>query len=118
MQRYILHQTLAVAFTKPFSVGLWHWTLQGIASYEVMRKWIDRLFALYAQFPAPGFSRISQSQLLRADRQAFIRMSELFTGSLKAPIAAGKPLDPYIEKLESDMTVTYFRLPVPTGHAR
>ena len=39
-------------------------------------------------------------------------MSELFTGSLKAPIAAGKPLDPYIEKLESDMTVTYFMLPV------
>ena len=91
--------------------------LTGIASYEVMRKWIDRLFALYAQSPAPGFSKISQSQLLRADRQAFIRMSELFTGSLKAPIAAGKPLDPYIEKLESDMTVTYFMLPVPTSHA-
>ena len=82
-----------------------------------MRKWIDRLFALYAQSRAPGFSKISQSQLLRADRQAFIRMSELFTGSLKAPIAAGKPLHPYIEKLESDMTVTYFMLPVPTSHA-
>ena len=82
-----------------------------------MRKWIDRLFALYAQSRAPGFSKISQSQSLRADRQAFIRMSELFTGSLKAPIAGGKPLDPYIEKLESDMTVTYFMLPVPTSHA-
>ena len=41
-------------------------------------------------------------------------MSELFTGSLKAPIAAGKPLDPYIEKLESDVSVTYFLLPVPS----
>ena len=91
--------------------------LTGLASYEVMRKWIDRLFALYAQSPAPGFAKISQSQLLRADRQAFVRMSELFTGSLRAPIAAGKPLDPYIEKLESDMTVTYFMLPMPTSHA-
>ena len=91
--------------------------LTGLASYEVMRKWIDRLFALYAQSPAPGFTKISQSQLLRADRQAFVRMSELFTGSLRAPIAAGKPLDPYIEKLESDMTVTYFMLPMPTSHA-
>ena len=90
--------------------------LTGLASFDVMRKWMDRLFALYSQSPAPGFSKISQAQLLRADRQAFIRMSELFTGSLKAPTLAGKPLDPYIEKLESDMTVTYFMLPVPTGH--
>ena len=90
--------------------------LTGIASYEVMRKWIDRLFALYSQSPAPGFQKISQEQFLRADRQAFIRISELFTGSLKAPVTAGKPLDPYIERLESDMTVTYFMLPVPTSH--
>ena len=44
-------------------------------------------------------------------------MSELFTGSLKAPTLAGKPLDPYIEKLGSDMTVTYFMLPVPSSHS-
>ena len=91
--------------------------LTGLASFDVMRKWMDRLFALYSQSPAPGFLKISQSQLLRADRQAFIRMSELFTGSLKAPTLAGKPLDPYIEKLESDMTVTYFMLPVPSSHS-
>ena len=92
--------------------------LTGIASYEVMRKWIDRFFFhCMHNLLHQVFSKISQSQLLRADRQAFIRMSELFTGSLKAPIAAGKPLDPYIEKLESDMTVTYFMLPVPTSHA-
>ena len=90
--------------------------LTGIATYEVMRKWIDRLFALYSQSPAPGFAKISQAQLLRADRQAFVRMSELFTGSLKTPVAAGKPLDPYIERLEGDMTVTYFMLPAPASH--
>ena len=31
--------------------------LTGLASYEVMRKWIDRMFALYAEAPAPGFSK-------------------------------------------------------------
>lgn len=90
--------------------------LTGVASYEVMRKWIDRLFTLYSQSPAPGFAKISQAQLLRADRQAFVRMSELFTGSLKTPVAAGKPLDPYIERLEGDMTVTYFMLPTPASY--
>ena len=54
---------------------------------------------------------------MRADRQAFIRLSELFTGSLKAAVVAGKFLDPHVEKLESDMTVAYFMLPVPTSHS-
>ena len=91
--------------------------LTGLVSYEVMRKWIDRLFSLYSQPPAPGFQKVSQAQLLRADRQAFIRLSELHTGSLKSAVGAGKPLDPYVEKLEGDMTVTYFMLPVPTSHS-
>ena len=91
--------------------------LTGLVSYEVMRKWIDRLFSLYSQPPAPGFQKVSQAQLLRADRQAFIRLNELHTGSLKSAVGAGKPLDPYVEKLEGDMTVTYFMLPVPTSHS-
>ena len=90
--------------------------LTGIATYEVMRKWIDRLFAMYAQSPAPGFQKVTQAQLLRADRQAFVRMSELFTGSLKSYVGAGKPLDQYVERLESDMTVIYFMLPIPVAH--
>ena len=83
-----------------------------------MRKWVDRLFALYAQAPAPGFQKVTQAQLLRADRQAFVRISEQFTGSLKTFAGAGKPLDPLIERLESDMTVTYFMLPIPAGHSQ
>ena len=92
--------------------------LTGLASYEVMRKWVDRLFALYAQAPAPGFQKVTQAQLLRADRQAFVRISEQFTGSLKSFAGAGKPLDPLIERLESDMTVTYFMLPIPAGQGQ
>ena len=92
--------------------------LTGLASYEVMRKWVDRLFALYAQAPAPGFQKVTQAQLLRADRQAFVRISEQVTGSLKSYAGARKPLDPLIEHLESDMTVTYFMLHIPAGHGR
>ena len=40
-----------------------------------------------------------------------MRISEQFTGSLKSFAGGGKPLDPLIERLESDMTVTYFMLP-------
>ena len=86
--------------------------LTGLASYEVMKKWIDRMFAIFSQPPAPGFQKVSQAQLLRADRQAFVRLSETFNGSLKVMPMAGKPLDPLVEKLETDVSVTYFMLPV------
>ena len=55
----------------------------GLASYTVVHKWHNRLFGLLAQPPAPGFAKISQAQLLRADRQSFVRMGENANGSLK-----------------------------------
>ena len=91
--------------------------LTGLASYEVMRKWVERMFALYFQAPAPGFQRVTWAQLLRADKQAFMRLGEQFKGSLKSFAGAGKPLDPFIARMDSDMTVTYFMLPIPVSHA-
>ena len=89
--------------------------LTGLATFEVMKRWVDRMFEIYSQSPAPGFSKVSQAQLLRADRQSFIRLSEMFTGSLKATTTAGYPLDPHIEKLYTDVSVTYYMLPIPTS---
>ncbi len=40
--------------------------LVGLASYDTIMKWINRMFSLYTQPPAPGFQKVSQSQLLRA----------------------------------------------------
>ena len=70
--------------------------LTGLATYEVMKKWTDRLFNIYSQSVARGFHKVSQAQLLRADRQAFVRLGELFTGLLKQGTGPGKALDPYI----------------------
>ena len=47
------------------------------------------------------------------------------TGAYRAPApgfskghtGAGKPLDPFLERMDSDMTVTYFMLPIPVSHA-
>ena len=91
--------------------------LTGLATFEVMKRWVDRMFEIYSQSPAPGFSKVSQAQLLRADRQSFVRLSEMFTGSLKATTAAGYPLDPHIEKLYADVSVTYYMLPIPSSQS-
>ena len=79
-----------------------------------MQTWNNRLFELYAQQPAPGFAKVSQAQLLRADRHAFVRMAETFTGTLK-PSGNVRPLDDIFEKLHTDVSVTYFLLPMPSS---
>lgn len=84
--------------------------LTNLATYEVMKRWTDRMFAIFAQPAAPGFQKVSQAQLLRADRQAFIRLSETLNGSLKVMPMVGKPLDPMIQKLESDVSVRSGRI--------
>lgn len=90
--------------------------LTQLVSFDVVRKWTDRLFAMYAQVPASGFHKISQAQLLRADRQAFISLAEAFTGSLRDNTGPVKPLDNLMARLETDVTVTYHMLPVPLSN--
>ena len=85
----------------------------GLATYTVVHKWHNRLFGLLAQPPAPGFAKISQAQLLRADRQSFVRMGERANGSLKPDPAGVRPLDAIIEDLYNDVSVSYFLLPLP-----
>lgn len=86
--------------------------LVGLATFSVVQRWHDRLFELYAQSLAPGFVKVSQAQLLRADRHSFLRMSEMFKGSLKNPPANKMPLDDLFDSLHTDVSVTYFMLPV------
>ena len=89
--------------------------LIGLATYSTVNKWHNCMFALLAQTPAPGFQKVSQAQVLRADRRSFVRMGELANGSLKQTAAGVRPLDAIFEQLATDVSVTYFLLPIP-GH--
>ena len=87
--------------------------LVGLASFDIMQRWIERLFETMSQSPAPGFLRVSRAQLLRADRQAFVELARLCNGSLKAKPDGTLPLDTEIARLHSNVEVTYFLLPIP-----
>ena len=73
---------------------------------------------MYTQPPAPGFNKVSQSQLLRADRQAFLRLSELVTCGFKPNAAGTLPLDEAFDRLRNDVTVTYHMLPSPQASGK
>lgn len=89
--------------------------LVGMASYDTVMKWHNRLFAMMSQAPAPGFTKPGQAQLLRADRQAFLRLAEMVPHSMQITAAGILPLDEAYEKLHTDVTVTYHMLPLPVA---
>ena len=78
--------------------------LVGLASFDIMQKWIERLFETMSQSPAPGFLRVSRAQLLRADRQAFVELARLCNGNLKAKPDGTLPLDTEIARLHASLT--------------
>ena len=89
--------------------------LIGLATYTTVHEWHCGMFALMEQPPAPGFARVTQAHVLRADRQAFIRLGEQVNGALKPRADGTKPLDDVINTLANDVSVSYFLLPTPAG---
>lgn len=92
--------------------------LVGIATYGTVMRFVNRLFALMSQSPAPGFKGPGHAQLLRADRQAFMRLAELVPAPFHANAGGALPLDTAIDQLHHDVTVTYHMLPIPGGRAK
>ena len=85
--------------------------LVNIASYDTVMRWTNRMFTLYTQPSAPGFNKVSQAQLLRADRQSFLRLAEMVTDGFKANAAGILPLDDAFDRLHNDVRVSYHLLP-------
>ena len=87
--------------------------LVGLATYSTIMKWNSRMFNMMSQSVAPGFTAPGQTQLLRADRQSFLRLAEMVTTGFKADGIGNLPLDAAFEQLHTDVTVTYHLLPCP-----
>ncbi|CAE7654078.1 unnamed protein product [Symbiodinium sp. CCMP2592] len=86
--------------------------LVGLASYDTVQKWNERLFRIMSQDPPPEFQKVSRAQVLRADRQCFLELARTCNGNLKPDAKGVLPLDKEFEKLEYNQSVMYFLLPV------
>ena len=83
----------------------------GLIDYHVSMRWVQWMFQTLRQPPPPGFSKPNLTQILRADRQAFVRLQELSRAGIKPTPAGVRPLDALVTNLTNDHTVTFFLLP-------
>ena len=76
-----------------------------LITWHEHEKWISTLFEAFNQDSPQGFSPPSLAQLLKADREIFLRMSK-DVGSLKLDKDGNKPLDLALARLRCDPRVT------------
>eukprot|EP00435_Cladocopium_sp_Y103_P047544 s3100_g14.t1 len=82
----------------------------GVADFETF---VQCLFQMLRQPAPPGFKSPTVTQLLRADRQAFVKMQELTRDGIKPEADGTRPLDKILKELPQDHSVVYYMLPTP-----
>ena len=87
--------------------------LVGLVPYEVMNSYHAELLSHLQEEAPPGYSNTTVTQVLRADRAAFLYLAEILT-SLKRDANGNLPLEIELPKVISRPSVSFHLLPLAT----
>ena len=87
--------------------------LIGLVPYEVMNSYHAELLSHLQEEAPPGYSNTTVTQVLRADRAAFLYLAEILT-SLKRDANGNLPLEMELPKVISRPSVSFHLLPLAT----
>lgn len=90
------------------------YALAGIASFEVLEGWTQLLFDRVCQDPPAGYKRISIEQIVTADRQFWVKVSEMTRSKIHTTVDGQKAVDVAIKQLSHHPEVQFHMLPLPT----
>eukprot|EP00435_Cladocopium_sp_Y103_P070794 s702_g36.t1 len=83
-----------------------------LISFRTHEKYIDKLFRRLNTEPPPNYQATSLSQILRADREVWVHMSQNIDDIKQRPDGT-RPLDAALMEALSDYNVTFHLLPLP-----
>ena len=75
--------------------------------------WVQQLLSQMTREPPAGFSKVTASQIIRADRELFTVMAQEIHGPLKADAAGVFPMEKKLKELRHDPRITMYLLPLP-----
>ena len=90
--------------------------LVGLVPYEVMNTYHADLMGHLQDDAPPGYTNTTVTQVLRADRAAFLHLAETLT-SLKRDSSGDMPLEKELPKVLSRTTVSFHLLPLANASA-
>ena len=86
-----------------------------LLSFRVHEKYVDTLFRHLSAEPPPNYAHTSVSQLLRADREVFLYMSQ-HCKDIRPDVAGNRPLDDLIAEALKDYHTAFHLMPLPKDH--
>ena len=89
-----------------------------LMSHSVHEVWVQQLLGQLTREAPAGFSRVSSSQVIRADRELFTLMAQEIQGPLQPDARGEMPMDKKMTELRTDPRVTMFLLPLPKSVAK
>lgn len=89
-----------------------------LMTYHEHEVWVQQLLGQLTREAPAGYSRVSTSQLIRADRELFTIMAQEIQGSVQMDGAGLLPMEESLKSLRTDPRVTMHLLPLPRGAAR
>jgi len=84
-----------------------------LCSYLAMEKYHDELFQAMCRDPPPNCLCISMAQVREADKQLFMRISELTKGELSLRPDGSMPFEVHLEKVKDSAHIQFFMIPQP-----
>ena len=87
--------------------------LVGIASFARVEEYTRFLMSQLQNDAPPGYSKTSIQQVLRADKEAWLRLAEKLKDGVKRRPDGVLPLDDELRGLQSDPKVVFHLLPLP-----
>ena len=83
--------------------------------WETHESWLREMFSHLTRSAPPGFSAPSLQQLLRADRELFVKMGESTREGITVRATGTLPLDDAMKTLMHSASVQFHFLPLPSG---
>ena len=91
--------------------------LAGLISFSRSEEYIDHLLRRLTVDPPPGYAATSINQVLRADREVFVKMSQTVR-DIRPPPLMPRPLDDALMNTLRDYEVAFHLVPLPVAAAR
>ena len=84
-----------------------------VLGYLLHDQWIERLFESRVDCPSEGYAKISQQQVVNADRRLFAKLAELTRSGIQLT-SAGRPVDLVFEDAMNHPDVLHVLQPLPS----
>ena len=86
-----------------------------LMDFALSESWSAHLFKLIHKDVPAGYQKVTITQILKADRELFIKMADECRATIVPQVGGQRPLDTAIVKLMTHPDVAYVTLPLP-GH--